>query len=1683
MGAEMLKAKKAVEPEELSMSMKTRKPEPYSYEITSKMNQDEFFKATKRLTGNPKRWKLEYNKAIDMVKETAQRRNGLREQRERRRRKFLADSQLSRATRASNMEKKQLCNKLVGKTYMESELLDDLSKIGLHTEIFLRNRQNREKMYTERREMDEEEAVLRDNEYYMVQRAAYEEEIMQQKERVKTYDTARSLSQKRATINFCNDTVRKIVDLSLRTIDLRMVREYEGLALGMEQELNHVFTLNDANMNIDGCSNDNDLSNVVVKQEMISYIQNELKFWGTNNNNNNDENNSTDGEEANATEEVKQEEKEAEAPTEENAEETTTPEEVEQPKATDPTLLTGKAVQTLRQIISNATPPPVLDLPPKMPLTACVIGGPFSGKSNQAQRLADKHCLALIDIDKLIQESISWSGMSPNAEVMSLEGTMESVDDRAYHDSVSAIGKNIKDALMAGKTVEDHLYIDLIVAKIRLVAAQANNIANEAIKTDAGITREEYNNDEFAYREAMLKLLFDTWDEDGSGTLDIGEMVQAVRSFGEGLSQDQLVLEALEIVHQMDEDHDGQITFHEAGHYFTALFSVHTNEMFDDTINTILATTRQKPYKGWVLDGFPRTLTQAKLLERALTGHDDTVKSDTEAEIFSKTIANEPPIPPKDPTHLYGKSGINMVLNIDAPMDTLFRRALGRRIDPLDEAIEYHVEFNPPGSENPIKMRLQDTDDMNKWRATLAPTFSAYQEQFPQLKKWFESFNILRNINPFLPQGGGQLGPDALFARLSEPMEEYLNTKAKEDMEKKAELTKDLRKRRACDLYNEIYDIKRNNIGADSIFTNKDFLQVLSTLQEELKKRYDDIVNAQADKNDEEVANITNLYNDKPNLKTKVFGVLSKNYENTLNASNLLTDDSSATQFNEIKEGEFTENIMTVCGQDVIVASSYAHLLSCIKRVANALYSGKDYQVGMLYETWSKGPADMDHVTCPCDSVGMQTVLTTYNTQVKALMEEREALIQQEKQALDEAEEGEEDKVEIAPKPTLPKLFNLGEMEAVEEDPKAKKGKKGKTPEPSIESAPVSQQEFISQILNYINNPSTSDEDLEDMPEVTEEMFNVTLKQLRAVVDETIIQPARENAPEPPATEPSPPPTYVELPPINFSDESKNIDPKNATGLLKYWDTLVEAYTKPTMNSMVFLSKQRMEILNYIKQVRTDFQTYLSRADDKNMHILDLQVNVNNTVTEDFRYDDDVKSELHQRVRECIDKLNEIVETKETDAKETLVSIRANKMLEEHVASLVNEVTIMMQIEMEKFYRNRRFLIDTSTKVLNVPYTKYDVENDGDEPILPIVPTLTTAFGGEVTEEAEDPKAKGKGKGKDAPGEEDGEEFAPYTILDTNIELIQNYVTSCQEKEIVRRTNVKKAYEQSFLDQLAKYDEEVAGLNDGGDAKGKKGKGGAGSTPPPEFKPDEEMVYDDDLSNVLKYEETQFLKRIQRLIDVCKREGASILQYGETVYNNIGTMIDMRLRDECRSIHAFNKLCRETIEGETKFEHMFIMENTDNTIINRLVNPEDINKIYGIQSSPIQMYKSGAKGYEFKVDTNQRYYPKPKPMADPTVEVYGDDKFSVTQEKKLEKAFNDAYLATNGIGMRREEVVNLVLRLGNEGYLPLKWSNKSVLELNEHVEQYEDKDTLMVRLDDMMDSLLLRPSRPNSSAV
>ena len=122
-------------------------------------------------------------------------------------------------------------------------------------------------------------------------------------------------------------------------------------------------------------------------------------------------------------------------------------------------------------------------------------------------------------------------------------------------------------------------------------------------------------------RIALLRMLFDSWDGDNSGEVDVGEMVTAVRAFGEGQSEEASREEALQVVQQMDADQDGSITWEEFLRFFTTLFADIREEVFDEVIATVIATTKARPYRGWILDGFPTTSVQAKLLEKALSGY------------------------------------------------------------------------------------------------------------------------------------------------------------------------------------------------------------------------------------------------------------------------------------------------------------------------------------------------------------------------------------------------------------------------------------------------------------------------------------------------------------------------------------------------------------------------------------------------------------------------------------------------------------------------------------------------------------------------------------------------------------------------------------------------------------------------------------------------------------------------------------------------------------------------------------------------------------------------------------------------------------------------------------------------------------------------------------------------------
>lgn len=103
--------------------------------------------------------------------------------------------------------------------------------------------------------------------------------------------------------------------------------------------------------------------------------------------------------------------------------------------------------------------------------------------------------------------------------------------------------------------------------------------------------------------------------------------------------------------------------------------------------------------KGFLLDGFPRTLAQAEALDAALAG---------------------------------AGLALDAVLVLEVPDDLIVRRIVGRRTDPETGAI-YHLEFSPPPAEiaGRLQHRKDDTEDavrtrLGAFHAQTAPVIPFY---------------------------------------------------------------------------------------------------------------------------------------------------------------------------------------------------------------------------------------------------------------------------------------------------------------------------------------------------------------------------------------------------------------------------------------------------------------------------------------------------------------------------------------------------------------------------------------------------------------------------------------------------------------------------------------------------------------------------------------------------------------------------------------------------------------------------------------------------------------------------------------------------------------------------------------------------------------------------------------------
>jgi adenylate kinase len=138
---------------------------------------------------------------------------------------------------------------------------------------------------------------------------------------------------------------------------------------------------------------------------------------------------------------------------------------------------------------------------------------------------------------------------------------------------------------------------------------------------------------------------------------------------------------------------------------------------------TVNRLRRPDAVDGWILDGFPRNIGQARGLDEEL-----------------------------------GAKGLELVIALDVPNEEIIDRISGRRVCPRGHV--YHVTRNPPQRDNvcdedgePLSQREDDKEEVVRHRIEI------YDQETPPLLVFYEGRGILRRVD-------GRGSPDEVYREI-----------------------------------------------------------------------------------------------------------------------------------------------------------------------------------------------------------------------------------------------------------------------------------------------------------------------------------------------------------------------------------------------------------------------------------------------------------------------------------------------------------------------------------------------------------------------------------------------------------------------------------------------------------------------------------------------------------------------------------------------------------------------------------------------------------------------------------------------------------------------------------------------------------------------------------------------------
>uniref|UniRef100_K7FH58 Sperm flagellar 2 n=1 Tax=Pelodiscus sinensis TaxID=13735 RepID=K7FH58_PELSI len=191
------------------------------------------------------------------------------------------------------------------------------------------------------------------------------------------------------------------------------------------------------------------------------------------------------------------------------------------------------------------------------------------------------------------------------------------------------------------------------------------------------------------------------------------------------------------------------------------------DELLVDIMVEAIKQTPQK--KGWIMDGFPMTINQAKLLEKALTGRDPD-KAEMKDEKFKKSSLLTDPAAPKEPP--FSLPAFDFALLLDISDTTVLERMAGMK----DISSSSQIQLEDSNQTSDVELKEREKIDLVGDQ--IQHRIAGFLDNWPKLEKWFSvQQNILVKVN-------GETEKNLLCKRIKEILLEEIVKKQNKNSKK-----------------------------------------------------------------------------------------------------------------------------------------------------------------------------------------------------------------------------------------------------------------------------------------------------------------------------------------------------------------------------------------------------------------------------------------------------------------------------------------------------------------------------------------------------------------------------------------------------------------------------------------------------------------------------------------------------------------------------------------------------------------------------------------------------------------------------------------------------------------------------------------------------------------------------------